>query len=78
MIEYKYMNSGNIDTKNKKDAGDKIRVAREKLGLTQAEVAKKAKMTVNYYAMIERGEVNLTFDKIQSIVQALKLKITIS
>ena len=60
------MNSGNIDTKNKKDAGDKLRVAREKLGLTQAEVAKKAKMTVNYYAMIERGEVNLTFDKIQS------------
>jgi transcriptional regulator with XRE-family HTH domain len=78
MLEYKYMNSGNIDTKNKKDAGDKLRDAREKLGLTQAEVAKKAKMTVNYYAMIERGEVNLTFDKIQSIVQALKLKITIS
>ena len=78
MLEYKYMKSGNIDTKNKKDAGDKIRVAREKLGLTQAEVAKKAKMTVNYYAMIERGEVNLTFDKIQSIVQALKLKINIS
>lgn len=72
------MNSGNIDTKNKKDAGDKLRVAREELGLTQAEVAKKAKMSINYYAMIERGEVNLTFDKIKNIVNALKLKFTIS
>lgn len=72
------MNSGNIDTKNKKDAGDKLRIAREELGLTQAEVAKKAKMSINYYAMIERGEVNLTFDKIKNIVDALKLKFTIS
>ena len=30
--------------------------AREKSGLTQAEVAKKAGIHVNYYARIERGE----------------------
>jgi len=46
--------------------------------LTQAEVAKKADMTVNYYAMIERGEVNPSFEKIKSIAKVLKLKVTIS
>ena len=35
-------------------------------------------MTVNYYAMIERGEANLSFEKMKSIVKVLKLKITIS
>jgi transcriptional regulator with XRE-family HTH domain len=33
-----------------------FREAREKSGLTQAEVAKKAGIHVNYYARIERGE----------------------
>jgi transcriptional regulator with XRE-family HTH domain len=58
--------------------GKQIKEAREKLNLTQADVAKKAKMTVNYYAMIERGEVNPSFEKIKSLAQVLKLKITIS
>ena len=53
--------------------------AREKLNLTQAEVAEKAaNVTVNYYAMIERGEVNPSFEKIKRIAKVLKLKITIS
>ena len=53
--------------------------ARERLNLTQAEVAEKAgNVTVNYYAMIERGEVNPSFNKMKSIAKVLKLKITFS
>lgn len=58
-----------------KDLAEKIKTAREKLGLTQADVAKKAGMTVNYYAMIERGEVNLSSKKIDGILKALNLKV---
>jgi len=78
VLEYKYMNS--VSTKNKapKGFGERLRTAREKLELTQADVAKKAKMTVNYYAMIERDEVNPSLEKMRSIAKVLKLKITIS
>ena len=72
------MNSDSMDNKARKDFGDNVKSAREKLGMTQAEVAQKADMTVNYYAMIERGEVNPSFDKIKSITKVLKSKITIS
>lgn len=58
--------------------GKQIKEAREKLNLTQAEVAEKADITVNYFAMIERGEVNPSYEKIKSIARVLKMKITIS
>lgn len=68
----------NSQKSDKKAFGERVKEAREKLELTQAQVAKKAKMTVNYYAMIERGEVNPSFEKIKSIAKVLKLKITIN
>jgi len=58
--------------------GKQIKEAREKLNLIQAEVAEKADITVNYYAMIERGEVNPSYEKIKSIARVLKIKVTIS
>ena len=58
--------------------GKQIKEIREKLNLTQVEVAEKADMTVNYYAMIERGEVNPSYEKIKSIARVLKMKVTIS
>jgi len=61
-------------TKIRKNWGDKIRKAREKVRLTQAEVAEKAGINVSYYAQIERGEVNVSVDKIQSIAKVLKIK----
>ena len=72
---YKYMNSKKI--KNI-PLSQQIRQAREKLKLTQEEVAEKAKMSVTYFAMIERGEVNPSYKKIQSLAKVLKLKITIT
>ncbi len=64
----------NSDSERKAFA-ERVKKAREKLQLTQSQVAKKAGMTVNYYAMIERGEVNLTLDKITNIGKVLKFKI---
>ena len=78
VLYYQYMNSGSMDEKAKREFGERVKTAREKAGLTQLEVAEKADMTVNYYAMIERGEVNPSFEKIKAIAKVLKLKITIS
>ena len=78
MLKYKYRNSGSNDKNATKGLGERLRTAREKLGLTQSEVAKKAKMTVNYYAMIERDEVNPSLKKLQSVVKALGIKLEIS
>ena len=54
--------------------GKKIKKARQKAELTQVQVAEKAGIHVNYYARIERGEENPSFDVIESIAKALKVK----
>lgn len=56
------------------ELGNKLRQAREKAKLTQVQVAEKTDMAVNYYAMIERGEVNLTYDKLRKLFKLLKIK----
>ena len=65
--------SNNNETTRKK-WGEKIRKAREKARLTQADVAEKADINVSYYAQIERGEVNLSIDKLQGIAKVLKIR----
>lgn len=72
------MNSGINKNTTGKGLGERLRTAREKLGLTQSDVAEKAKMTVNYYAMIERDEVNPSLKKLQSLVKVLGIKLEIS
>ena len=57
----------------RKELGERIRAAREKNNLTQAEVAKAANMDVNYYARIERGLGNPSYEKLHNIMKALKL-----
>jgi len=59
----------NVELKNK------LSEAREKANLTQAEVAKRTGMDVNYYARIERGEINTSYKKLQKIAEVLKVKI---
>jgi transcriptional regulator with XRE-family HTH domain len=58
----------------RKKLGEKIRGIREAAHLTQQEVADTAGMHVNYYARIERGEENPSYDKLQDIKKALKIK----
>lgn len=54
--------------------GKKLKEARLKLGLRQADVAKKANVSVNYYARIERDEENPTIETLKGILKVLKVK----
>lgn len=58
----------------KKELGETIRTAREKANRTQLEVAEEARVDVSYYAQIERGEVNPSFEKIISITKVLDIE----
>ncbi len=60
--------------KSRKVLGEKLRHVRETAKLTQQDVADKADMHVNYYARIERGEENPSFEKLQSIMKVLGIK----
>lgn len=54
--------------------GQKLKVARSNSGLTQAEVAKKAGISPNHYARLERGEIKPKFEMIEKLAKALKIK----
>lgn len=55
--------------------GEELKKARLKKGMTQAEVAKKAGIGTNRYAVVERGEAeNITINKLEKIVKALGIK----
>lgn len=58
----------------RKALGEKLLQARDKLHMTQQEVADTADVHVNYYARIERGQENPSFEKLQSIMRALKIR----
>ncbi|MDQ3099477.1 MAG: helix-turn-helix domain-containing protein [bacterium] len=53
--------------------GTNIKRIRENKNLTQDEVAKSAKISTNYYAKIERGEVSTSPEKLHRIMKALKV-----
>lgn len=42
--------------------------------MTQVDVATKANITINYYARIERGEENPSFEVIKGLVKTLRVK----
>lgn len=56
--------------------GRNIKRARQNAKLTQAEVADKANIHVNYFARIERGEVNPSYEILESIAKALKVRLS--
>ncbi|HSW98173.1 MAG TPA: helix-turn-helix transcriptional regulator [Candidatus Saccharimonadales bacterium] len=62
------------DNKIRKTLGEKIRKARENVKFTQDEAARKAQMSSNYFAKIERGEINATFETLYKIIKALKIE----
>lgn len=64
----------NDQLKIREQIGIRLKKAREDAGLTQLELAKKLDISVNYVSMIERGEVNFSFDKIYKIIKTLKIK----
>lgn len=52
----------------------KLRSTRQDLNLTQEDVASRAGLSTNYYARIERAEVSPSFDTLEKLVKALKIK----
>ena len=58
----------------RKELGDKLRKAREAAKLTQLDVATAADVHVNFYARVERGEENPSFEKLRGILKALNIK----
>ena len=62
------------DEKVRKKLGAQLKAAREEAGLTQAQLAAKAKVNANYYAVVERGEGNLSVEKLQRIMKVLNIK----
>lgn len=55
-----------------KSVGKRLRNRRKELEMTQLDVAEKADISVNYYARVERGEVNPSLDIFKAILKALK------
>ena len=55
---------------------NKIKEIREQKELTQEEVAKKAGISANYYAKIERGTVNTSIGKATKIAKALGVEVS--
>jgi transcriptional regulator with XRE-family HTH domain len=58
----------------KKDIGNALKYAREKLHLSQSDVASQANISTNYYARIERGEENFTIEVLLNLSKALNVK----
>ena len=48
--------------------------SRQRKGLTQAEVAKRAGTNTNYYAKLERGEAVPSLKMLEKIIKALSIK----
>jgi transcriptional regulator with XRE-family HTH domain len=55
--------------------GQKVRDERDRLGLSQEELASRAGVHRTYIGMIERAEKNITLQNIEKIAKALDLKI---
>ncbi len=56
-----------------KKVAKKLKSLRLGRDLTQADIAKKAEMSTNYYAKIERGEVRPSADIYERLAKALKV-----
>lgn len=54
----------------------KVKEARELKKMTQEEVAKKAGISPNYYAKIERGTINTSIEKANKIAKALGVEVS--
>lgn len=55
--------------------GQKVRKERQKLKISQEELADRANVHRTYIGMIERAEKNITLENIEKIAKALKLSI---
>lgn len=64
----------NLDNKTKEEIGKRLREARDKKDLTQADVAIKAGITTSYYARIERGKEHPSLAVLKNLISVLNIK----
>lgn len=55
-----------------KQFGDKIRAVRKSKGLSQDKLAEISRIDRSYIGRIDRGEVNITLDKLYTLAVALE------
>ncbi|MBU4390026.1 helix-turn-helix domain-containing protein [Patescibacteria group bacterium] len=55
--------------------GQRVRQEREKQGLSQEELANKAKVHRTYIGMIERAEKNITLANIEKVANGLRISV---
>ena len=54
--------------------GKRLKEERENAGLTQLELAEKAGINPNYYAIVERGEKSISYERLEKILKVLNIK----
>lgn len=69
-VEICYNTAYMTDDSVKKTAA-RIQAVRRSKHVTQEAVAKKAGVSISYYAQVERGEINPTASKLLQIINAL-------
>ena len=65
----------NMKSDIKNIVGENIRKCRQNLGLSQEELATKAKLHRTYIGGVERGERNITIESLNRITDALNINI---
>lgn len=63
------------DLKLRKQFGEKVRVMRKKLGLSQEELGFKANIHRTYIGAVERGEQNISLDNIGRLAKYLGINV---
>ena len=58
-----------------KSFGDKFKVKRKETGLSQDDVALHSGIDRSYIGRIERGEVNVSLEKVYLLAEVLKCKV---
>lgn len=58
-----------------KKFGERVKELRQKMGISQEDLAYKAGLHRTYIGMIERGEKNITIKNIEKLAKALDVKI---
>lgn len=53
-----------------------LKVIRENMNLSQAQVAKQAHISTSYYGMIERGERTLSVEQLINLAEVFECNIT--
>ena len=56
-----------------KTIGDRLRTYRNRVGLSQEELAEKAGVHPTYIGQLERGEKNATLESVEKVARALNL-----